>query len=153
MHDELKRIANSLPGLARTSLSDRTIGFANQLWASAHDGGGAMFSFSIPVAVGGTAGAGIRGEHSGDCFDGPPERLEESMQDNRLLISVVDDDISIRESLPDLIHEFGFAAQTFPSAWEFLASDYLDQTSCLILDVALPGMSGPDLQRELSIQG
>jgi FixJ family two-component response regulator len=66
------------------------------------------------------------------------------------LISVVDDDESVRESLPDLLKEFGFAVQAFSSAEEFLASDYLGQTSCLVLDVAMPGMSGPDLQQELT---
>jgi FixJ family two-component response regulator len=66
-----------------------------------------------------------------------------------LLISVVDDDESVRESLPDLLKEFGFAAQAFSSAEEFLASNYLQETKCLILDVAMPGLSGPDLQREL----
>jgi len=65
------------------------------------------------------------------------------------LISVVDDDESVRESLPDLLREFGFSAQAFSSAEEFLASDCLGQTRCLILDVTMPGMSGPDLQREL----
>ena len=65
------------------------------------------------------------------------------------LVSVVDDDESVRESLPDLLREFGFAAQAFASAEEFLASDRIDETSCLILDVAMPGMSGPDLHREL----
>ena len=65
------------------------------------------------------------------------------------VISVVDDDESVRESLPDLLRELGFAACAFPSAEGFLASDYVDQTRCLILDVAMPGMSGPDLQREL----
>jgi FixJ family two-component response regulator len=65
------------------------------------------------------------------------------------LVSVVDDDESVRESLPDLLREFGFAAQAFSSAEEFLASDYVDQTRCLLLDVAMPGMTGPDLQREL----
>ena len=68
---------------------------------------------------------------------------------NRPLVSVVDDDESVRESLPDLLREFGFAAQAFASAEEFLASDRIDETSCLILDVAMPGMSGPDLHREL----
>jgi FixJ family two-component response regulator len=67
----------------------------------------------------------------------------------RPLVSVVDDDESVRESLPDLLREFGFAAQAFASAEEFLASDRIDQTHCLILDIAMPGMSGPDLQREL----
>ena len=66
------------------------------------------------------------------------------------LVAVVDDDESVRESLPDLLLEFGFAARAFASAEEFLASDCLDQTRCLILDVAMPGMSGPDLQRELT---
>ena len=68
----------------------------------------------------------------------------------RSLVSVVDDDESVRESLPDLLREFGFAAQAFSSAEEFLASDYVGQTRCLILDIAMPGMSGPDLQRELA---
>jgi FixJ family two-component response regulator len=69
------------------------------------------------------------------------------------LVSVVDDDESVRESLPDLLREFGFTAQAFSSAEAFLASDYLGQTSCLVLDVGMPGMSGTDLQRELARQG
>ncbi len=69
---------------------------------------------------------------------------------NHSLVSVVDDDESVRESLPDLLREFGFAAQAFPSAEAFLASDYVDQTRCLVLDIAMPGMSGPELQRELA---
>ena len=67
-------------------------------------------------------------------------------------MSVVDDDESVRESLPDLLREFGFAVQAFSSAEEFLASDYVGQTHCLILDIAMPGMSGPDLQRELTLR-
>jgi FixJ family two-component response regulator len=67
----------------------------------------------------------------------------------RSLVSVVDDDESVRESLPDLLMVFGFAVQAFSSAEEFLASDCVDQTGCLILDIAVPGMSGPDLQHEL----
>ena len=66
------------------------------------------------------------------------------------LITVVDDDESVRESLPDLLREFGFAAEAFSSAEEFLASDCLGQTRCLVLDVTMPGMSGPDLQQELT---
>ena len=65
------------------------------------------------------------------------------------LVSVVDDDESIRESLPDLLREFGFAVRAFPSAEEFLASDCVGQTRCLILDIAMPGMTGPELQQEL----
>jgi FixJ family two-component response regulator len=68
------------------------------------------------------------------------------------LVSVVDDDESVRESLPDLLKEFGFAVQAFSSAEEFLASNYVCETKCLILDVAMPGMSGPDLQRELMLR-
>nr|WP_228486268.1 response regulator [Paludibaculum fermentans] len=70
----------------------------------------------------------------------------------RSLVSVVDDDESVRESLPDLLREFGFAAKTFSSAEEFLASDSVGATGCLILDVGMPGMSGPELQRELQLQ-
>jgi FixJ family two-component response regulator len=67
------------------------------------------------------------------------------------LVSVVDDDESLRDSLPELVREFGYSAQAFSSAESFLLSDYVDQTRCLILDVSMPpGMSGPDLQRELS---
>lgn len=68
----------------------------------------------------------------------------------RSLVAVVDDDESVRESLPHLLKEFGFAAIAFASAEEFLASDFIDQTRCLILDIAMPGMSGPGLQEELS---
>jgi FixJ family two-component response regulator len=66
------------------------------------------------------------------------------------LISVVDDDVSLRESLPELLQTFGFAARAFASAQEFLDSDALIDTRCLILDVSMPGMSGPQLQSELS---
>src|ERR1035438_234 len=71
----------------------------------------------------------------------------------RPLVSVVDDDESVRESLPDLLREFGFTARSFSSAEEFLASEYVGQTNCLILDVGMPGMSGPELQRELKLRG
>ena len=71
------------------------------------------------------------------------------MHDNRPLVSVVDDDESIRESLPDLLNEFGYSARTFSSALEFLASDALDKTKCLLLDIAMPGMTGIELQAEL----
>ncbi len=70
----------------------------------------------------------------------------------RSLVSVVDDDESVRESLPDLLRELGFAVAVFSSAQEFLASDYVGQTRCLILDIAMPGMTGLDLQRELTLR-
>jgi FixJ family two-component response regulator len=66
------------------------------------------------------------------------------------LVSIVDDDESVRESLPDLLKEFGFAVQSFASAEEFLASGHMEETRCLVLDIAMPGMSGPELQRELT---
>jgi FixJ family two-component response regulator len=70
----------------------------------------------------------------------------------RPLVSVVDDDQSVRESLPDMLREFGYAVRAFSSAGEFLASDCIAQTSCLILDVAMPGMTGPELQHELALR-
>jgi FixJ family two-component response regulator len=66
------------------------------------------------------------------------------------LVSIVDDDESVRESLPDLLKMFGLASQTFSSAEEFLALDGISGSKCLILDVAMPGMSGPELQKELN---
>ncbi|HKN31719.1 MAG TPA: response regulator [Terriglobales bacterium] len=78
---------------------------------------------------------------------------QRSIATERPLLSVVDDDESVRESLPDLLREFGFAARAFSSAEEFLASDSVGQTKCLILDVAMPGMTGLDLQQELRRRG
>ena len=71
------------------------------------------------------------------------------MSDQRPLVSVVDDDESVRESLPDLLYALGYAARTFSSALEFLSSDALEHSQCLILDIAMPGMSGVELQAEL----
>jgi FixJ family two-component response regulator len=68
----------------------------------------------------------------------------------RSLVSVVDDDESVRESLPDLIRQFGFCARAFSSAEAFLASESLSETRCLLLDISMPGMSGPDLLQELT---
>ena len=75
------------------------------------------------------------------------------MKNTHPLVSIVDDDESVRESLPDLVRELGFSARAFPSAEEFLESDSLATTRCLILDVAMPGMTGPGLQRELQRRG
>jgi FixJ family two-component response regulator len=72
--------------------------------------------------------------------------------DTRALVSVVDDDESVRESLPDLLMEFGFAVRAFASAEAFLVSDSVDQTRCLILDIAMPGMTGPELQKALKLR-
>ncbi|MGB6945572.1 MAG: response regulator [Bryobacteraceae bacterium] len=71
------------------------------------------------------------------------------MPEKALLVSVVDDDESVRESLPDLLNELGYSVRTFSSALEFLASDGPDQTWCLLLDITMPGMSGIELQAEL----
>ena len=71
----------------------------------------------------------------------------------RPLVSVVDDDESVRESLPDLLRELGYSVREFSSAEEFLASDCVAETRCLILDIAMPGMTGPDLQQELTLRG
>ena len=71
----------------------------------------------------------------------------------RPLVSVVDDDESVRESLPDLLKELGYSVRAFSSAEEFLASDCVGETRCLILDIAMPGMTGPDLQQELTVRG
>jgi len=68
----------------------------------------------------------------------------------RSLVSVIDDDESVRESLPDLLRQFGFAAVAFASAEAFLESQVVGRTRCLVLDVAMPGMSGLDLQQELT---
>src|SRR5215813_14303387 len=69
---------------------------------------------------------------------------------NLPLISVVDDDTSVRESLQCLIRSFGFAVEVFASAEEFLNSDHLHNTRCLILDVRMPRMNGFELQRRLA---
>ena len=80
-------------------------------------------------------------------------KAQQKSASERSLVSVVDDDESIRESLPDLLSEFGFATRAFPSAEAFLSSDCVDDTKCLILDVIMPGMTGLDLQQELTRRG
>ena len=79
-------------------------------------------------------------EHDDEAFVAP----------RRSLVSIVDDDECMREALPDLLRQVGFAAEAFASAEAFLASEFVGETSCLLLDVAMPGMSGPDLQQELT---
>jgi FixJ family two-component response regulator len=68
------------------------------------------------------------------------------------LVAVVDDDESVLESLPDLLRELGFRVRAFASAEEFLESDCISETQCLILDIAMPGMTGPELQHELILR-
>ena len=67
----------------------------------------------------------------------------------RPLVSVIDDDESVRESLPHLLKGFGFVVRAFSSAEEFLASDQISQSKCLVVDINMPGMSGPELLEEL----
>jgi len=69
---------------------------------------------------------------------------------NLSLISVVDDDASVRESLQCLIRSFGFAVEAFSSAEEFLISGHLPHTRCMILDMRMPGMNGLELQRQVA---
>jgi FixJ family two-component response regulator len=70
----------------------------------------------------------------------------------RALVAIVDDDESVRESLPSLLKEFGFASKAFASARAFLESDDVGATRCLLLDVVMPDMSGPELQQELALR-
>ena len=75
------------------------------------------------------------------------------MMETRRPVVIVDDDESVRESLPDLLKEMGFEAQAFSSAEDFLVSAHVTTARCLILDIAMPGMTGPELWRELSERG
>jgi FixJ family two-component response regulator len=68
-------------------------------------------------------------------------------------VAVVDDDESVRDSLPDLLRQFGYAATAFASAQELLGSGCLPNIDCLILDLAMPGMSGLELLQELVGRG
>jgi FixJ family two-component response regulator len=68
---------------------------------------------------------------------------------NRPLVAVVDDDESVRESLPDLLRELGYVTEAFASARDFLASTCVSRVNCLVLDITMPDMSGPELQQEL----
>ena len=75
------------------------------------------------------------------------------MSDSRPVVAVVDDDLSVRESLPALICEFGFSALAFESAAGLLASDSLGEIRCLIVDVEMPGMSGLELLHKVKHRG
>jgi FixJ family two-component response regulator len=66
-----------------------------------------------------------------------------------IYVAVVDADISLRESLPDLLGELGYEAQGFSSVQELLEADKIRRVDCLVVDIATPGLSGRDLQREL----
>jgi FixJ family two-component response regulator len=85
--------------------------------------------------------------------EGSSTRAEADVTSKRSLVAVVDDSESVRESLPDLLEQVGYAVEAFESAEAFLGSGAANSVSCLILDVGLPGMSGPDLQQELKRRG
>jgi FixJ family two-component response regulator len=69
------------------------------------------------------------------------------------LVAIVDDDTSVRTTTDSLVRSFGYAVNTFASAEEFLRSNRLDDLSCVISDVQMPGMSGVELQAHLLTQG
>jgi FixJ family two-component response regulator len=69
------------------------------------------------------------------------------------VISIVDDDPSIREAMLGLVRSLGFEAVTFPSAEDFLQSEQIDGTTCLITDLQMPGLSGVELQSQLISRG
>jgi DNA-binding NtrC family response regulator len=71
------------------------------------------------------------------------------MNENESLVCIIDDDLSVRESLSDLLSSVGKNAKAFSSAQEYLSNPPLETPSCLVLDVHMPGISGLDLQREL----
>ena len=77
------------------------------------------------------------------------EKGERISSAKRAVISIVDDDEALRTSLEDLIRSVGFRVQGFASGEAFLRSNQVQTTDCLILDVRMPGMTGPDLQRDL----
>jgi len=114
-----------------------------RLWASQNDGPGATFSFSIPRCSENPGAVRIPAVAHAETSSG-------TLMVKHSLVSVIDDDESVRESLHNLLKQFGYAVEVFSSAEEFLASDSVGRTRCLILDMAMPGMSGPDLQRELT---
>src|SRR5262245_53966592 len=78
---------------------------------------------------------------------------EDAVMEKLTFVSVVDDDESVRESLPDLLGALGYPARAFASAEEYLASECFAETCCLILDIGMPGMSGPELRQELLLRG
>jgi CheY-like chemotaxis protein len=142
VEQEFNRVINTPTGLVYAVLSDWNMDFMNKCLCD---------YASLPQAPERKTGDSSLGENRAPNST-DPQLHEEAVKSKRLVISVVDDDESIRESLPDLLREFGYAAQAFSSGEEFLASEYLAKTSCVILDVAMPGMTGPDLQHELAVR-
>src|SRR5579864_1505850 len=69
------------------------------------------------------------------------------------LISIVDDDPFVRDATDALVRSLGYGAATFASAEDFIRSDYIHKTACVITDVQMPGLSGVELQRVMIAQG
>jgi CheY-like chemotaxis protein len=110
-------------------------------------------AFSFPEAAeGGIEDVATCSERT-DMVERRMRALRALVMHSGALVVIVDDDESVRESLPDLLRQLGYGAQAFASAEELLASDAVLKAKCLILDIGLPGMSGPDLQRELLRRG
>lgn len=97
--------------------------------------------------------SGRRTEDAEDRRASSLEMWDRAGMKSASFISVVDDDESVRESLPDLLREFGFSVEAFASAEDFLVSRLMSETRCLILDMAMPAMTGPELQQELMRRG
>ena len=81
------------------------------------------------------------------------EEMNEMKMPEHIVVSIVDDDISVRRSTRRLLRSSGFRAEAFASAEEFLDSKSAGETACLILDLRMPGMNGLELQRRLSQNG
>jgi FixJ family two-component response regulator len=146
MENELSLVIDALPAMAWTARDDCTQDERWWLSSSAREHHFRLIVDGIPASLMTPTGELELVNRSLNTHH------EASVMAKLALVSVVDDDESVRESLPDLLRQLGYAAQAFSSAKEFLASDYLCQTRCLILDVVMPGMSGPDLQRELMLR-
>ena len=80
-------------------------------------------------------------------------KVTEGNETKESLISIVDDEACVRESLSSLIRSVGYKAKEYASAEDFLTSGRRDETACLILDVSMPGMDGLELQRRLAEAG
>ena len=93
----------------------------------------------------------------GFSFTGNSPSLRRAVEDQQLqhrpIISIIDDDESMRCALKSLVTSLGFKAYTFASAEQYLDSSYLDDTSCLITDLQMPGLNGIELQQSLLAQG
>jgi FixJ family two-component response regulator len=82
-----------------------------------------------------------------------PAQKIRSMKLDQVLVSIVDDDESVREAMKSLVRSFGYSVETFGSAAEFLASAQIENTDCLVTDVQMPGLSGVELQNRLLSDG